>query len=378
MLAREVRAMHTCVKVDLEMRGYDIIIGRAFGLPRGFSGDGRAALVVADSHTGPLYAEAVCALLTECGFSPSFFEVEAGETSKSLDCFGKILERAVFCGLDRKSLIVALGGGVVGDLAGFAAASYLRGVSFLQIPTSLLAMVDSSVGGKTGINLTQGKNLVGAFYQPLAVSINLDTLDTLPEREYLSGLAEVVKYGVIYDADFFGLVEQEQQALRMRDKHVLEQVIGRCCEIKADVVAQDEKEGGVRAILNYGHTLGHAIETVLGYGALLHGEAVSIGMVYANELSREVCGLSAESCQQVTSLLQNLGLPVGLSDDPGWDLLRKVMSTDKKAQRGLPKFVLVPQVGEARFGCEVPEDLLRQAYERIRLNCQKGSGMLKI
>jgi 3-dehydroquinate synthase len=254
---------------------------------------------------------------------------------------------------------------VIGDLAGYAAASYLRGVAFLQVPTSLLAMVDSSVGGKTGINLKQGKNLVGAFYQPQAVSINLDTLDSLPEREYLSGLAEVVKYGLIYDADFFALLENEQESLLARDKAILSTVVARCCQIKADVVAQDEKEGGLRAILNYGHTLGHAIEAVCGYGCYLHGEAIAIGMAYANELSRQTLGLSDESCARITTLLARFGLPVALSNDVGWDALRAVMSTDKKAQRGLPKFVLIPEIGHARFGCEVSEDILRRAYTEI-------------
>ena len=353
------------VRVDVEGRGYDIRIGDDFRTTLQVAGEGRSALVVADTHTGPLYAQEVQQVLTAGGYVCSYFEIPAGETSKSLAQLGAVLERAVGAGLDRKSLIVALGGGVVGDLAGFAAAVYLRGVSFLQIPTSLLAMVDSAVGGKTGINLPQGKNLVGAFYQPMAVGIHLDTLHSLPEREYRSGLAEVVKYGIIYDADFFAFLEREQAALLRRDRDVLASVVARCCEIKAEVVGKDEREGGLRAILNYGHTLGHAIEAVGGYGALLHGEAIAIGMVYANGVSQAVTGLSQSECVRVETLLTAFGLPVGLPHAFGWEALRDVMSADKKADRRVPTFVLAEALGKVRFGCQVPEEVLATVYARF-------------
>ncbi len=357
--------MEKVVHVDLADRGYDIRIGPDFGSTLEAAGEGRAALILADSHTGPLYRDAVCHMLENNGFICSYLEIPAGESSKCLSQLGAILEHAVEAGLDRKSLLVALGGGVIGDLGGFAASVYLRGISFLQIPTSLLAMVDSAVGGKTGINLPQGKNLVGAFHQPVSVAVNLATLETLPEREYRSGLAEVVKYGIIYDEDFFGYLEKEQDALLRRDAAVLAHVIGRSCEIKAAVVAQDEREGGLRAILNYGHTLAHAIEAVFGYGVYLHGEAVSLGIVYANCVSEARCGLSSDASRRVQDLLEGFGLPVHIPRDVEWNPLRAVMSTDKKAQRGVPKFVLAERIGAVQFGFEVSEEALEAAYRSL-------------
>ena len=358
--------METIVRVDLGARGYDIRIGAEFASLLQVKGDGRSALILADSNTGPLYRDVVSRVLASCGFVCSYLEIPAGESSKCLAQLGRVLEHAVEAGLDRKSMVVALGGGVVGDLGGFAAAVYLRGVAFLQVPTSLLAMVDSAVGGKTGINLPHGKNLVGAFYQPVAVAVNLQTLQTLPEREYRSGLAEVIKYGIIYDAGFFALLEREQAALLRRDESVLGQVIARCCEIKADVVSRDEREGGMRAILNYGHTLGHAIEAVCGYGAYLHGEAISLGMVYANHISEICCGFSASASQRVRELLESLGLPVQFDRSVAWERLRAVMSADKKAERRVPMFVLAEDIGAVRFGCEVPEQELQRAYAALQ------------
>jgi len=357
--------MERIVRVELGQRGYDIRIADDFTVALPMAGEGRAALVVADAHTGPLYAAAVQELLADRGFACTYHEVPAGEGSKSLAQLGILLERAVAAGLDRKSLIVALGGGVIGDLAGCAAAVYLRGVAFLQIPTSLLAMVDSAVGGKTGVNLPQGKNLVGAFYQPVAVAANLATLESLPEREYRSGLAEVIKYGIIYDADFFAYLEQQQAALLRRAPEVLGEVVARCCEIKAAVVAQDERESGLRAILNYGHTLGHALEAVAGYGVLLHGEAVALGMVYANLVSTTVLGFPSEDARRITALLEAWGLPVRLPGTFGWEALRGVMATDKKADRRVPTLVLAEAMGRVRFGCRVPEAELAGVYARF-------------
>lgn len=354
--------MEKVVRVDLGARGYDIRIGSTFDHTLHVQGDGRAALVLADSNTGPLYRDAVAQLLEKHGFVCSYQEVPAGESSKCVSQLERVLEYAVEAGLDRKSMLVALGGGVVGDLGGFAAAVYLRGISFLQVPTSLLAMVDSAVGGKTGINLPQGKNLVGAFYQPFAVAVNLATLRTLPEREYRSGLAEVVKYGVIFDASFFCFLEEKKDALLARDEEILAETVARCCQIKADVVAQDECEGGLRAILNYGHTLGHAIEAVCGYGAFLHGEAISLGMIFANRVSEAYCGFDSVASERVKALLDGFGLPVSLEKDLEWARLRAVMSTDKKAQGRVPTFVLAEDIGKVRFGCEVPEETLAAAY----------------
>jgi 3-dehydroquinate synthase len=270
---------------------------------------------------------------------------------------------AVKAGLSRQDCVVALGGGVVGDLAGLVAAVFLRGVQFVQMPTSLLAMVDSSVGGKTGVNLKAGKNLVGAFYQPRQVAASLDLLATLPEREYISGLAEVVKHGVIHDADFFTQLESCADAILRREHDVVAEVVAANCRIKADVVARDEREGGLRAILNFGHTLGHALETVCGYGVLLHGEAVAIGMVASVELSQLVAGLKFDQGERIVALLKKMGLPTKLPDGSivQWKDVLSVMQADKKVRSGAIKWVLAETIGKAVFGCQAPEAAVHAA-----------------
>ncbi len=348
------------VNVDLGSRSYNISIGS--DLPIGTAlGESSAitALVVSDTNVAPLYMERCVSLLEARGLTVTSAVVPAGELSKSLECAADLYSKAVDAGLDRRSVIVALGGGVVGDLAGFVAATFLRGVQFLQVPTTLLAMVDSSVGGKTAVDLPQGKNLVGAFYQPVEVVADLDSLDTLPEREYISGLGEVVKYGVIWDKGLFEYFEQNIDALLKRDKAVLLKIVKRCCEIKAEVVAQDEREGGLRAILNFGHTYAHALETVSGYDKWLHGEAVSLGMVYAAKLSVALSGFSENDAERLVTLLDKLGLPIKLDDAPDWAELRKAMDADKKTLNAVPRFVLAKRLGEVIFGCEVPEDALK-------------------
>ncbi len=368
------------VHVKLAERGYDIIIqsGPDFTEP-GIAVDGRRCLIVSDDNVDGLYGEAFERLLEAAGALTARAVVPAGEESKDLAKLEWLYGRALEAGLDRSSLVVALGGGVVGDLAGFLAATYMRGVKLLQVPTSLLAMVDSSVGGKTAVNLPQGKNLVGAFHQPSAVVINLATMATLPEREYVSGIAEVIKYGVIWDAVFFDYLEENIDKLLSRDAEVLEKVVARCCEIKAEVVGLDEREAGVRAILNFGHTLGHALEKVSGYGELLHGEAVAIGMAYAAHLSQNVKGLSADECGRIIDLLRRAGLPVGVPDDlaEDWAMLRKVMSSDKKSVNALPRFVLARAIGEVVFGVDVPETELQKALMLIPL-ADLGSASGKI
>ncbi len=247
---------------------------------------GERCAIITDKNAGKFFAKIVFDSLVRTGFSPLLLTVAAGETAKSLRTVGNCYDQLAAHRLERKSFIVALGGGVVGDLAGFVAATYLRGIPFVQIPTTLLAQVDSSVGGKTGVNLRSGKNLVGAFYQPRLVLCDLDTLKTLPEREFRAGLAEVIKYGIIYDARLFADLERDLPRILKRDQKTLAPIIARCCEIKADVVSQDETESGLRAILNFGHTIGHAIENSFGYGKFLHGEAISIGQVAAAKLSQ--------------------------------------------------------------------------------------------
>lgn len=364
--------MDHSVHVGLGDRSYDILIGQSFESVLRLNGVGRKALLVGDSNTGPRYHALVRAVLEDCGFGCDAVVVPAGEATKSLEQVAALYEQAMEAGLDRRGLVVAVGGGVVGDLAGFVAASYLRGVDYLQVPTSLLAMVDSSVGGKTGVNLRRGKNLVGAFHQPVQVAVNLATLDSLPIREYRSGLAEVVKYGVIADADFFDALDEQVAGVVARSEAVLPFVVKRCCELKAAVVGEDEREGGRRAILNYGHTLAHALETVAGYGHWLHGEAVSIGMVYAGLVSVECSGFPLESAQRVERLLAACGLPTRPDDLPSWESVREVMASDKKAKGGVPTFVLASALGSVSHGVEVPEGVLASAYQQLR-NAQGSS-----
>ena len=322
-------------------------------------------LIITDENVGSLYAETAQASLEAAGFSVAVETLSAGEQSKCGDQVFKLYSRCIEAGLDRKSFIVALGGGVIGDLAGYVAASYLRGIPFVQVPTSLLAMVDSSVGGKTGINLPEGKNLVGAFYQPELVLADLDTLKTLPAREYKAGLAEVIKYGIIYDAPFFDFLEESIEALAdVAHSELLAKVVGRCCEIKADVVAQDEREGGLRAILNFGHTAGHALEKVAGYGEYVHGEGVAVGSVFAARASVALTGLSQSDCDRVEKIFADLELPVN-APEYSWPDLRAALSVDKKTVGGMPKFVLVSKIGMVTFGEEVPEELMEKIWKSL-------------
>ena len=359
------------VRVELGDRSYRILVGggllaRAGALCRDAGLKG-AALVVTDRHVAPLYAKPVRAALEGAGYRVAQAVVPAGEASK---CGGRLFElydRALDAGLDRKSFVVALGGGVVGDLAGYLAASYLRGIAFVQIPTSLLAMVDSSVGGKTGIDLPRGKNLVGAFHQPSLVLADTDTLATLPPREYAAGLAEVVKYGVIRDAALFRLLERRAAGVLACDRALMDRVIARCCAIKAEVVGADEREGGVRAILNFGHTLGHALENAAGYVGLLHGEAVAAGMAYAAWLSSRLCGLPAGDVARLAALLRAFGLPDSARGlRATWPGLVRAMALDKKASGRVPRFVLADRIGRARHGVEVTPALMKEAWDVCR------------
>jgi 3-dehydroquinate synthase len=293
--------------------------------------------------------------LNAAGFEPVRLTVPAGEPAKSLKTVQACYDQLAAHRLERSSFIVALGGGVVGDLAGFLAATYLRGVAFVQVPTSLLAQVDSSVGGKVGINLKAGKNLVGAFYQPRLVLCDLDTLDTLPERELRAGLAEVVKYGIIYDARLFGKLERDLPKLLARQKPALAAVIARCCQIKAAVVGRDETESGRRAILNFGHTLGHALEAISGYGQYLHGEAIAIGQVLAAQLSAVQLNLPDVAVARIRRLLQRAGLPTAIRLTPAQRArLHAAMKLDKKVSGGEIKFVLAQRIGRVRWGQSVP------------------------
>lgn len=362
--------MACSVQVQLGSRSYPIEIGEgllgSLGARCRALLPGSACLVVSDSHVAPLYASACMESLRAAGFRPALAEIPAGEPSKDATHLFALYDHAARAGLDRKALVVALGGGVVGDLAGFMAATWLRGVRFVQVPTTLLAMVDSAVGGKTGINLPHGKNLVGAFHQPSLVLADLATLKTLPRREYLAGLAEVMKYGVIVDAPFFDRLERDREALGAARPGVVEPVVARCCEIKAEVVAQDERESGRRALLNFGHTMGHAIENVSGYGRYLHGEAVAMGMVFAARLSVRLTGLPAADAERLERLLAAWELPVRLPPDLSVAALRRAMALDKKTADRVPYFVLAEAIGRARPGCPVPEGLLEEVAHGCR------------
>jgi 3-dehydroquinate synthase len=301
-------------------------------------------LVVSNDVVAPLYLQRVVAGLE--GLSFSTLILADGEAHKTLDSAARVFAALAELKASRDATIVALGGGVIGDLSGFAAACWMRGIAFVQMPTTLLAMVDSSVGGKTAVDLPQGKNLVGAFHQPRAVVVDTGTLSTLPERELRAGLAEVVKYGALGDAAFFTWLEQHADALLERDAQALAQAIAACCWQKAGIVSRDETEQGERALLNFGHTFGHAIEAAQGYGAWLHGEAVAAGMVCAAKLSERVCGLDASHTRRLTELVAAAQLPT-VPPKIAADRWLELMGRDKKVADGAVRFVLLERLGHA-------------------------------
>jgi 3-dehydroquinate synthase len=357
------------VKVPLGNRSYDIKIGPDL-LPRLGNQCARLKLqnrcaLISDSNVAPRYGKAAQQALKRGGFDSMLITVPAGETAKSLKTVQACYDQLAAQRLERKSFIVALGGGVVGDLAGFVAATYLRGIAFVQVPTTLLAQVDSSVGGKVGVNLRAGKNLVGAFYQPRLVLCDLNTLATLPRREYRAGLAELIKYGIIYDTALFRQLERDLPKLLRRDAAVLAAVVARCCEIKAEVVRKDETEGGLRAILNFGHTIGHALEAISHYGRYLHGEAISIGQVAAAGLSARLLGLPGQEVERISNLFQRASLPTKFKLSPlQQKQLLAAMQLDKKVSGGEIKFVLARRIGKVEFGHKVPAALLAEAINQ--------------
>jgi 3-dehydroquinate synthase len=358
------------VRVDLGERSYDILIGKGllsqsakYLRPLKL---GKRGVIITDTNVEPLYAGALCDALGKGGFAAEVLSVPAGEASKSLRQANRLFEKLPTLGLDRHSFLIALGGGVVGDLAGFVAASYLRGIALVQVPTSLLAQVDSSVGGKTGVNLPQGKNLVGAFYQPKLVLADTDTLKTLPERELRSGFAEVIKHGAIRDAKFFAWLEREYKQVLALDPEAVAHVVLRCCEIKAEVVSADERESGLRAILNFGHTVGHAMETLSDYSGLLHGEAISMGMCAGTQLSLMRGGFSETEAKRLCGLIAASGLPtrLGRTFKPG-ELL-EATRLDKKARDGKLRFVLLKRLGEAFVSNAVTDADLKEVVDVCR------------
>jgi len=320
--------------------------------------------VVTNTTVAPLFMERLAGALARRGVEVVRIVVADGEKHKDWGTLNTIFDALLEQRCGRDCTLVALGGGVIGDLAGFAAATYQRGVQYIQVPTTLLAQVDSSVGGKTAINHPLGKNMIGAFHQPKLVLADLDTLKTLPERELRAGIAEVVKYGLIRDAAFFDWLEANLDRLLARDPDALGHAVMRSVAIKAEVVGKDERERGLRQLLNFGHTFGHAIETGLGYGAWLHGEAVAAGMVMAADLSRELGFLSKADTGRIGSLLERAGLPVAA---PGIDptRMRQLMSVDKKAREGRIHFVLLERLGAATLRADVPAAAIEHTLSRL-------------
>ena len=352
------------LQVELGARRYPIRIGR--GLLDDATGlaafvPGRHALIVSDRNVAPLYLAQVEAALK--GKTVKALVLPAGEQEKTLSRFGEVMTALAALGASRDATVVALGGGVVGDLAGFAAACWMRGVRFVQVPTTLLAMVDSSVGGKTAVDLPQGKNLVGAFHQPSAVLADTATLDTLPDRELRAGLAEVVKYGAIADATFFEWLEANADALLDRDPDALAEAIAVSCAHKAGIVSRDETEQGERMLLNFGHTFGHAIETEQGYGGLLHGEAIAVGMVLAARLSSDLGRAPWSDTARLAALLERLGLPVALPAGLSGDALLARMRLDKKAVSGALRLILWSGLGHAEVVTDVPDTDIRAVLD---------------
>jgi len=349
------------LRVELGKRSYPIHIGAGL-LARGelyapHLGGGAVAVVTNDV-VAPLYLAKLRPALG--GARLTEIVVPDGERAKGWETLRGVIDQMVAARLGRDSLVVALGGGVIGDLAGFAAAIYQRGIAFLQVPTTLLAQVDSSVGGKTAIDHAQGKNLIGAFHQPCAVIADVGALDTLPERELRAGLAEVIKYGLALDPAFVEWLERNVEKVLKRERETLIHAVKRCCELKARVVAADEREAGERALLNFGHTFGHAIEAATGYGAWLHGEAIAAGMVMASELSALMGDLKKTEVARVRDLLKRAGLPVaGPALAP--ERLMELMALDKKAAKGKTRFVLLDSIGRARLRADVEPATVRQA-----------------
>ena len=356
------------IHIDFAERSYAIRIGKQLladpasyvGLPRSAQ-----AVIVSNTTVAPLYAKTLMGALQPLYERVHLVELPDGEEFKTWQTLNLIFDALLQQGCDRKTVLYALGGGVVGDMTGFAAASFMRGVPFVQVPTTLLAQVDSSVGGKTAINHPLGKNMIGAFYQPVRVLCDLDTLATLPAREFSAGLAEVIKYGPIADMEFLDWIEANLQDLVNRNPAALAHAVRRSCEIKADVVGQDEREAGLRAILNFGHTFGHAIEAGLGYGEWLHGEAVGCGMVMAAQLSHRLGLVDADFVRRLTSLIGRAGLPVvgpSLAESDNAARYLELMRVDKKAEAGEIKFVVIESPGRAGVR-GAPDALVREVID---------------
>jgi 3-dehydroquinate synthase len=354
------------VHVNLPGRAYDVLVGRDLLAQAGKLAADRLkrknCAVVTDSIVGPLYAQRLLDSLAEQQIKATLITVPSGEASKSMSVVEDVCRQMLRAGLDRKAFLIALGGGVIGDLAGFAASIFLRGIPFIQIPTTLLAQVDSSVGGKTGVNTAEGKNLLGTFAQPSLVIADPETLRSLPQREYKEGFAEIIKHAAIRDADMFDPIYHLTEG---QGSHT--ELVRRNVAIKARIVEQDEHEtSGLRALLNFGHTIGHAIEASAGYGAMLHGEAISLGMIAAARLSTQISGLAPASAAKIVSTLKRVDLPTRLPDDMPVETILEYMKHDKKFSEGKIRFVLLRALGDAFVSNDVTEAQIVGAIKGLR------------
>ncbi|WP_338362672.1 3-dehydroquinate synthase [uncultured Pseudoalteromonas sp.] len=351
--------------VNLDERSYPIFIGQSALQDNGrlihHIGECRPIIITNDT-VAPLYLQGLLDSLAE--LNPLSFVIPDGEQYKSLEWFEKISAFLLQNNCGRDTCLIALGGGVIGDLTGFVAACYQRGVPFIQIPTTVLSQVDSSVGGKTAVNHPLGKNMIGAFYQPQAVFIDTESLHTLPAREFAAGMAEVIKYGLIYDTELFTFIEQNAEKLKQLDEASLQHIIYRCCEIKALIVAQDEKENGLRALLNLGHTFAHAIEAQMGYGVWLHGEAVATGMVLAAKLAHTRGDLSQDEVDRIVTLLKLYNLPTEIPEEMTAEQFLMHMRKDKKNKKGTIRFILPTEFGQCALVDDVSDDHVRALIEQ--------------
>jgi 3-dehydroquinate synthase len=358
--------MASTIRVNLPQQSYEIAIAPGslaqLGVHLAKLNLGKKVLLVSNPTVFPLYGESAIASLQEAGFDVSTCILPDGERYKNLEVLQKIYDICLQNRLERSSTMVALGGGVIGDMTGFAAATWLRGINFVQVPTTLLAMVDSSIGGKTGVNHPQGKNLIGAFYQPQFVLIDPDVLKTLPVREFRAGMAEVIKYGVIWDSDFFAQMEASSHLDDMDSisPELMESILKCSCQAKADVVSQDEKEAGIRAILNYGHTIGHAVESLTGYTEVVHGEGVGIGMVAAGKIAAELGMWTQAELERQDSLIVKAGLPTKLPAGLDISQIVEALQIDKKVKAGKVRFILPTKIGNVTITDEVPADTIHQ------------------
>lgn len=379
--------MKSVIRVDIPQQSYDIAIAipadavatqKAETLAAGGLDDlgvwmsrlklGKKVLLVSNPVIFKKYGQRAIAALELVGYEVTTCILPAGERYKTLKSLQKIYDIALQNRLERSSTMVALGGGVIGDMTGFAAATWLRGINVVQVPTSLLAMVDSSVGGKTGVNHPQGKNLIGAFHQPKFVLIDPSVLKTLPPREFRAGMAEVIKYGIIWDEQLFSKLEQAKRLdqLRYVDEELLQLILSSSCQAKADVVSKDEKESGLRAILNYGHTIGHAVESLTGYKLVNHGEAVAIGMVAAGQIAVQLKMWNATDAQRQHALIQKTGLPTKLPAGVDLDAIVDTLQTDKKVRDGKVRFVLPTAIGTVTVTDQVPTDVILQVLQQMQ------------